>query len=200
MVSLIEYSYDLVKDDPEVQPVFAEMQLSDERGTQAQKEVIDDLEKDGLDRHVLKQLTDMGFAADRAKRALKLNNMSAVDAMDWLLANESVFESSTSSSLRAESEPAISDPSIKTFSSATGLCPIVPIIVDRYRQYKRKNFRANPKAFKGICDMGFDENEVMDALNVHSNNEIAAVRLTAVLTPALMMIVIFVFIFSANGF
>ena len=174
MVSLIEYSYDLLKTHPEVQPLLGDLKFGSDADSKAQKEVIDELEKDGLDREVLKQLIDMGFGVDRAKRALKLNNMSAVDAMDWLLANESAFESSSSSSLRTDSELDINDP--KAYSSATGLCPTVPVIVDRYRRYKRKNFRANPKAFKGLCDMGFDENEVMDALNVHSNNEIAAVR------------------------
>ena len=171
LVSLIEYSFDLLKNHSEVKPIFGELDFDKDFTANEDNE---ELEKEGMSEEVLKQLTDMGFASDRAKRALKLNNMSAVDAMDWLLANEAVFESSSStSSLRAE---AVNESSKTAYSSATGLCPTVPVIVDRYRRFKRRQFKANPKAFKGLCDMGFDENEVMDALNVHSNNEIAAVR------------------------
>jgi Kip1 ubiquitination-promoting complex protein 2 len=55
-----------------------------------------------------------------------------------------------------------------------GHFPKVPAIVESYRAYKRKHFKPNSKAFKNLKQMGFDDSEVLDALWIHSNNEVAA--------------------------
>lgn len=39
-------------------------------------------EDGGIDQEALQQLTDMGFPCERAKRALKLNNMSPLEGND----------------------------------------------------------------------------------------------------------------------
>jgi len=199
LISLIDYSEVILRNHPEVKPIFGDLIIDESNNQNKDNKDEEEEESDGISKEVLKQLTDMGFAVERAKRALKLNNMSAIDAMDWLLANSVTFESSSSSPSSSRSNPEmLTDSSKSHYSSATGLCPRVPKIIECYRAFKRRQFKQNTKAFKGLCDMGFDENEVLDALSIHSNNEIAAV------CQLLVLIIRFTkhlyFIYSANGY
>ncbi len=178
LISLIDYSEKILRSHPEVKPIFDDIVFDESNKQNNSNE-----ENDGMDKELLKQLTDMGFAVERAKRALKLNKMSAIDAMEWLLANDSNFESSSPFPSSSRSNRELSLGLSKThYSSATDLCPRVPKIIECYRSFKRKQFKPNSKAFKSLCEMGFDENEVLDALCIHSNNEIAAVCLMSSLS------------------
>ncbi|RWS02416.1 ubiquitin-associated domain-containing protein 1-like isoform X1 [Dinothrombium tinctorium] len=157
LISLVDYSEKLLRNHADVYPILKNIKLD---GNQEKKK-----EDDGIDMEALKQLTDMGFPCERAKRALKLNNMSSIDAMDWLLA----YESSSS---------AVSVPSTSTCTvfnnENTDVYARVPAIVECYRAFKRNHFKPNMKAFNNLKQMGFDDNEVLDALWIHSNNEVSA--------------------------
>lgn len=135
---------------------------------------------DDINREALRQLIDMGFPSERAKRALKLNNMSPLEAMDWLLAYESssAFPSHNTNILPSivsvapsSSQPVVSD------NLNVGIFSQVPAIVECYRCFKRKQFKPNTKAYANLKQMGFDEEEVLDSLWVHSNNEVSAVSI-----------------------
>ncbi|RWS22230.1 ubiquitin-associated domain-containing protein 1-like isoform X1, partial [Leptotrombidium deliense] len=157
LISLVDYSEKLLRNHADVYPILKNIKLE---VTQEKKK-----EDDGLDMEALKQLTDMGFPCERAKRALKLNNMSSIDAMDWLLA----YESSSSS----VSVPSTSNCNINS-NENTDVYTRVPAIVECYRAFKRNHFKPNVKAFNNLKQMGFEDNEVLDALWIHSNNEVSA--------------------------
>lgn len=122
---------------------------------------------ESVDSIALKQLTDMGFAEEKSKRALKMNNMSPLEAMDWLLAYES--SSSATSSMPSSSS------SIQINYENTEIYPKVPAIVDCYRKYKRQHFVPNMRHFNNLKQLGFDDDEIVDGLWIHSNNEVATV-------------------------
>lgn len=156
MISLVDYAVKLLRNHPEVSPVLCNLNLNKTENVQSKQ-------NEDVDQEALKQLTDMGFAPERSKRALKLNNMLPLEAMDWLLAYESTSASSVPSS------------SVIQNHDNTDVYPKVPAIVECYRSYKRKHFKPHTKALANLKQLGFDDNEVLDALWIHSNNEVAAV-------------------------
>lgn len=108
--------------------------------------------------------------------------------MDWLLAYEStaVFTAATTSAAQLSNSFLLGSKPSTSSSMPPGKPPAddisnyaiyakVPPIVECYRNYKRKQFKPNVKAYTNLKQMGFEEYEVMDALWVHSNNEVAAV-------------------------
>lgn len=117
-----------------------------------------------VDQDALKQLVDMGFAVERSKRALILNNMSPLEAMDWLFAYET---SSAGSSIPSSSSHQVN-------YDNTDIYPKVPLIVEAFRTYKRKHFKPNMKHFNNLKQLGYSDNEILDALWIHSNNEVLA--------------------------
>ncbi|XP_068728664.1 ubiquitin-associated domain-containing protein 1-like [Montipora capricornis] len=100
-----------------------------------------------IDPGILKQLTDMGFKEARAKKALLLNRMSPVLAMEWLLQHES--------------DPDIDEPLV------------IGTRAGRTRR-KRKEFVPNPRAVNNLKEMGFQEDEILMALKATVNNQEAA--------------------------
>lgn len=100
-----------------------------------------------VDPALLKQLTDMGFKETRAKKALVLNRMSPVLAMEWLLQHES--------------DPDIDEP------------VVIGARAGRTRR-KRKEFVPNPRAVNNLKEMGFQEEEILMALKATGNNQEAA--------------------------
>ena len=155
---MVDYAEKLLRNHPDVSPILHNLNLYKKKENQSKQ-------NDDVDQEALKQLVDMGFAPERSKRALKLNNMLPLEAMDWLLAYESssAFPPSSSSEMQNNIEN-------------TDLYPKVPAIMECYRSYKRKHFKPNPKAFSNLKQLGFDDNEVLDALWIHTNNEVAAVN------------------------
>lgn len=159
LISLVDYSEKLLRNHKDVIPILKEIKVP----------CVDESEKKeggGIDQDALKQLVDMGFAVERSKRALILNNMSPLEAMDWLLAYET--SSSTSSIPSCSSHQVDYD--------NTDIYPKVPLIVEAYRTHKRKHFKPNMNNFNNLKQLGFDDNEILDALWIHSNNEVLAVR------------------------
>ncbi|KAL9988723.1 hypothetical protein ACROYT_G003202 [Oculina patagonica] len=100
-----------------------------------------------VDPSILKQLTDMGFKETRAKKALVLNRMSPMLAMEWLLQHESDAD--------------IDEPLV--LGARAG----------RTRR-KRKEFVPNPRAVNNLKEMGFQEEEILMALKSTGNNQEAA--------------------------
>ncbi|KAI1289725.1 Ubiquitin-associated domain-containing protein 1 [Halotydeus destructor] len=172
LVSLVSYSTKLLRSHPEISPIVKEMK------PEAEVEAIQRQGEDNINREALQQLMDMGFPCERAKRALKLNNMSPLEAMDWLLAYEStssVFSHPATLSLMPSSSLQSSrDKSSSESPSSFAIYSDVPAIVESYRVYKRQQSKPNTKAYANMKQMGFDENEVLDALWVHYNNEVSA--------------------------
>ena len=139
--------------------------------------------QDDVSQTALQQLVDMGFSIEKAKRALKLNNMSPLEAMDWLLAYDSSTQASYSSpgsySMASVQHRLLQekqqnrDADREVFKNAA-VYSDVPAIIHAHRVVKRKQFRVNTKAVTNLRQMGFDDDEVLDALWIHTNNEVAA--------------------------
>lgn len=140
--------------------------------------------EDDVNESALQQLVDMGFSTEKAKRALKLNNMSPLEAMDWLLAYDSSTQATFSSSMSGSYNmmPAVHHHLMHQQNKDTDrssdrnavLYPDVENVVQAHRLFKRKTFKVNSKAVNNLKQMGFDDQEVLDALWIHTNNEVAA--------------------------
>lgn len=100
-----------------------------------------------VDHAILKQLTDMGFKETRAKKALILNRMSPMLAMEWLLQHEGDAD--------------IDEPLV--LGARAGKT-----------RRKRKEFVPNPRAVNNLKEMGFQEEEILMALKATGNNQEAA--------------------------
>ncbi|RUS83261.1 hypothetical protein EGW08_008984 [Elysia chlorotica] len=80
LISLIEASQRILCLNPEAAKIFQQAEdLLNEAPAR----------KMALSESSVKQLTDMGFPENRARKALLLNQQSVMSAMDWLLTNES---------------------------------------------------------------------------------------------------------------
>lgn len=169
-MTLIDFASKLLHSDPEVAPIIrsiheksAEDRLMEEKRQEEEK----------VSSTALQQLTDMGFSEDRAKRALRLNNMSPLEAMDWLLAYDSSTQSASSILSAVQQKQRASDD--KSHSDHNALqYPDVEPLVRAYAIHKRRTFRVNQKAVTNLKQMGFEEDEVLDGLWLHTNNEVAA--------------------------
>lgn len=194
LVGLIDFTANLLKDNSEVSAILAGVGSDDDENAS-------DTSPEGrVDETALGQLVDMGFSAEKARRALILNNMSPVEAMDWLLAYESTqapplpSSSATTSGVRLSGSnnttahtSSVSSPfSSRPGTSGLAKSPVelhpewiayydkVPAIVESFKIFKRKSFRPNLKALNNLKKMSFNESLVLDALWIHANNEVAA--------------------------
>lgn len=52
----------------------------------------------------------------------------------------------------------------------------VQALLESFREYKRQEFKANSKALNNLIEMGFEEEDVRDALRITGNNQASAVR------------------------
>lgn len=190
LVSLIDFTVNLLKDNSEVSQILAGISYTSDGKCETEQALEDEVNEAALE-----QLVDMGFSAEKARRALILNNMSPLDAMDWLLAYESTqvpMPPAPGSSSAFNTDPS-SASSVSNFSPRPGSSKVddysssltthpdwvayydrVPAIVESYRAFKRKSFRPNSKALNNLKKMGFQESLVLDALWIHTNNEVAA--------------------------
>jgi Kip1 ubiquitination-promoting complex protein 2 len=97
-----------------------------------------------IDIQALQNLKDMGFNEERAKKALLLNGMNPQKAMDWLLVHES-------------------DEDID-----------IPLTQSQINALYNSNFIPNPDALKKLQEMGFEEEDIKQALKITNNNQEAA--------------------------
>ncbi|XP_047131066.2 ubiquitin-associated domain-containing protein 1 isoform X1 [Hydra vulgaris] len=125
-----------------------------------------------IDPLCLGKLTDMGFSEPHCRKALIINRMCPVQAMEWLL-------------LHSE------DVDIDRPLTSDELASYIPEsrIKGKRSLVKKKEFVPNPRSVNKLKEMGFSESEVLDALKYSANNQERALdwllgdRQTAEVTP-----------------
>merc|ERR1712136_50134 len=105
----------------------------------------------------IKHLTDMGFSEDLATKALLATGLDVNSAMEWALSHNGQTSSSGSSS----SEPM--DVTQTTTSNKTSK-----------RKLKTRLFTPNAGHLATLTDMGFTEEESVQALRLNGNNPVSA--------------------------
>ncbi|KAK3586987.1 hypothetical protein CHS0354_026703 [Potamilus streckersoni] len=174
LISLIEASQKLLCLNPEASKIFKQAEA-----------ILSDPPSPKIDESSVKQLTDMGFPENRAKKALLLNSMSVMSAMEWLLQHEndpdidsSFTEKETpkavnSSSMEPEADGAVGG-KIQVTDTEVPSQARVSNILQSLRAYKKREFTANPKALQHLIEMGFDEKDATEALRLSRNDREAA--------------------------
>lgn len=57
------------------------------------------------------------------------------------------------------------------------LVNIVTLLLEYFRQFKKLNFKANPRMIETFLEMGFEEKNIIEALKVTGNNQFNAVSI-----------------------
>jgi len=130
--------------------------VPNEEDQESDMETDDELQIDAL---CLQKLTDMGFTAARGTKALIMNNMCPVQAMEWLLQHETdhdIDEPLTSEQIQTYSPDKRHRSKRKRGGGAAG---------------RKKEFQPNARALTMLKEMGFEEKDVVMALKYSSNNE-----------------------------
>lgn len=172
LVSLIEVAQKLLALNPDAVDLFKKANA-----------MLDEDEDDRVDEVALRQLTEMGFPESRALKALKLNQMSITQAMEWLIehADDPTVDApisgqeSSSSEAAASSSASSSRTGEESSLEASGEDNKQDELTDIFKKIRRKReFRPDPRAVIALMEMGFDEKEVTDALRVNNNQQDAA--------------------------
>ncbi|KAJ8300581.1 hypothetical protein KUTeg_022100, partial [Tegillarca granosa] len=175
LVSLIEASQKLLCMNPEASKIFKQAE-----------ELLNEKSETKIDESSLKQLTDMGFSELRAKKALILNKMSVMMAMDWLIQHESDPDIDTSiPGMNEELETSDSQSDEMSASggheekgdNSTDFSPSHPVstnILRSLRAFRRREFKPNQRALQHLIEMGFPEKDVIEALRYARNDQDAA--------------------------
>ncbi|KAK6979770.1 ubiquitin-associated domain-containing protein 1 [Biomphalaria glabrata] len=174
LISLIEASQRVLCLNPEAAKIFQQAEdMLNEAPTR----------KTGLSEANIKQLTDMGFPAHRAKKSLLLNQQSVTAAMEWLLANESdpdidkplPGEDNDEGEVdAAPSEPTVPESDDQQGATGGAEGPRFKNILETIRAFQRREFRPNPIALQNLLEMGFAEKEAIHALRLSRNSQEAA--------------------------
>ncbi|GFR87010.1 ubiquitin-associated domain-containing protein 1, partial [Elysia marginata] len=195
LISLIEASQRILCLNPEAAKIFQQAEdLLNEAPAR----------KMALSQASVKQLTDMGFPENRARKALLLNQQSVVSAMEWLLTNESdpdidkplpgqdidsegqahqdEGDSKSQSTEGAAHKADVTSGGAGTNDSspAEGAVggveegPKFKNILETIRAFQKREFRPNPRALQKLLEMGFSEKEAIQALRISRNNQDAA--------------------------
>nr|CAB3267424.1 ubiquitin-associated domain-containing protein 1-like [Phallusia mammillata] len=107
---------------------------------------------DPVDAQQMKELTDMGYSESLARKALLLYPSNKQQALEWLLTHQDetpMEEAGTSS--------AIADEPMDTTSAARP-------------RMRTRSFKPNPIHLASLLDMGFTEEESIQALKINGNN------------------------------
>lgn len=175
LISLIEVSQKLLCLNPEASKIFSQAEEILSEQPQMNKKIDEDC---------VKQLTDMGFQENRAKKALLLNNMSVVSAMEWLLQHENDSdiddplpqdEVKDNGAVGGEADLSIDSSSLQD-GHMTSPCRVSNILKS-LRAYRKREFRPNQKTLQHLMEMGFAESDVIDALRATRNDGEAACEL-----------------------
>ncbi|XP_014791185.1 ubiquitin-associated domain-containing protein 1 [Octopus bimaculoides] len=126
-----------------------------------------------MDETTVKKLTDMGFPEDRARKALALNKMNFLLAMEWLLTHNS--NSDTDTPLSNEEDEENEETEKQQLEGATAATPNQSAkansLINSLKRFKKREFRPNPRALLTLMEMGFEESEAISALRVAGNNQ-----------------------------
>lgn len=189
LISLIEASQRILCLNPEAAKIFQQAEdLLNEAPAR----------KMALSEASVKQLTDMGFPENRARKALLLNQQSVMSAMEWLLTNESDPDidkplpgqdfvpddekdggdgkDGASQKDKEESGGAAADEGLAAEGAVGGVeeGPKFKNILETIRAFQKREFRPNARALQKLMEMGFSEKEAIQALRISRNNQDAA--------------------------
>ncbi|XP_069119514.1 ubiquitin-associated domain-containing protein 1-like [Argopecten irradians] len=164
LVSLIEASQKILCLNPEASKIFKQAE-----------DMLKESSEPKIDQVSLKKLTEMGFPEGRAKKALLLNKMSVTESMEWLIQHES--DPGIDESVPGTEEP--KEQEEQTEGAVGGVddndqSPQVTNILKSLRAFRRREFKANPRALQNLVEMGFPEKDAIDALRVGRNDQDAA--------------------------
>ncbi|GLH04767.1 Ubiquitin-associated domain-containing protein 1 [Gryllus bimaculatus] len=169
LISLVEASARILTPSPNAEEVF---QLIRER--------LDSKGKPQPDPRSVKQLVDMGFSEQIAAKALRMNSLNQRDALDWLLEHGKNAEN-VSESLEESSDDLVSGKAGSQSTSASkkghikkSVTQTVASLLDSFRAFKRQDFKPNTKALNNLMEMGFGEDDAIDALRITGNNQASA--------------------------
>lgn len=152
--------------------------------------------KPNIDPKVMKTLIDMGYSPKKVMTALRLRKSNMTEALEWLIEHQDdpddnekddttvLVETNTDidaagpSSSSGTREVTLKEACADLFSGdKTGpkmnenLVNIVHLLLESFRQYKKLNFKPNPKSVKSLLEMGFQEKDIIAALKATGNNE-----------------------------
>lgn len=171
LISLIEVSQKLLCLNPEASKIFHQAE-----------EILNEPAKNNneeVDPGDLKQLMDMGFPENRARKALLLNRTSVLSAMEWLLNHEN--DEDIDEPVQLVEDLHVSPRDKSEVEGATGgttqddkVNHKVTNLLQSLRAYRKREFKPNSKALKHLMEMGFEEKDVIDALRVTRNDGNAA--------------------------
>ncbi|XP_056009597.1 ubiquitin-associated domain-containing protein 1-like isoform X4 [Ostrea edulis] len=164
LISLIEASQKILGLNPEASKIF----------NQAEEMLKEPVPEQEIDTTALKQLCDMGFPENRARKALLLNDMSVMSSMEWLIQHEAdtdIDEPLPGTSITKE-EGAVGGKEEKTSMNTTNGHQTTKLnILQSLREYRRREFKPNHKMLQNLVEMGFEEKDVLDALRISRNNQ-----------------------------
>lgn len=171
LISLVEASARILTPSPNAEEVF---QLIRER--------LDSKGKPQPDPRSVKQLVDMGFSEQISTKALRLNSLNQRDALEWLLEHGKNAESVSGFPKDSLDDLPLSDVdktgSLSNSASRRGnkksVTQTVASLLDSFRAFKRQDFKPNTKALNNLMEMGFDEEDAIDALRITGNNQASA--------------------------
>ncbi|XP_065916525.1 ubiquitin-associated domain-containing protein 1-like [Dysidea avara] len=169
------------------------LQSVDDEDNSDDSDAEDSKQETFIDQAALDQLMEMGFTDHRAKKALLLNNMSCLQAMEWLIQHQN--DSDIDDPISSSSTTKPSDTNNVSLQGET-LLPLPAAIPqegiasdsstssrkDKSKSDKPKKgvkrrkweFVPDKAAIYKLKQMGFEESEIIDALAVCNNNESAA--------------------------
>ncbi|KAB1279765.1 Ubiquitin-associated domain-containing protein 1, partial [Camelus dromedarius] len=163
LVSLIEVAQKLLALNPDAVELFKKANA-----------MLDEDEDERVDEAALRQLTEMGFPESRAAKALRLNHMSVPQAMEWLIEHAEDPTIDTPLPGPAEQGEAGAEASAAAGTSTEDE-EARDELTEIFKKIRRKReFRPDARAVISLMEMGFDEQEVMDALRVNNNQQNAA--------------------------
>ncbi|XP_048245331.1 ubiquitin-associated domain-containing protein 1-like [Haliotis rufescens] len=167
LISLIEASQRILCMNPAAAKIFK----------QAEEILNEPPRPSQVDDMSLKQLVDMGFPEARARKALMLNKMNVMPAMEWLFQHED--DPDIDAPLPGEEETTPQTPEEQPEGAIGGKenpdgTPKVTNILESLRAFRKREFRPNARALQKLLEMGFSEQEATDALRVSRNDQDAA--------------------------
>ncbi|XP_022326118.1 ubiquitin-associated domain-containing protein 1-like isoform X2 [Crassostrea virginica] len=161
LISLIEASQKILELNPEASKIFKQAEEMLKEPTQTEQEI---------DAAALKQLCDMGFPQNRAKKALLLNDMSVMSSMEWLIQHEadSDLDEPLPGTSTAKEEGAVGGREENSFTTNGHQ---TTNILQSLREYRRREFKPNHRVLQNLIEMGFDEKDALEALRISRNNQ-----------------------------
>ncbi|XP_058792490.1 ubiquitin-associated domain-containing protein 1 isoform X2 [Phymastichus coffea] len=128
------------------------------------------------DPKAVKYLVEMGFPESKVLKALRLRKMNTSEALEWLLEHQDDPDEEDNLELpdldeilAKEAGPSTSDQG--STKKEPNLVHIVNVLLDSYRQYQKFNFKPSPSLVDSLEAMGFEKENILEALKITGNNQ-----------------------------